>query len=832
MNQGMRANSVPVISSEGLSGDTALSCHSVHELTEKPGAKTPRSPGYVPQDYSVGRLEFQDSKRSTDELKSLARTSPPDRVVSQNPIGQHPMVGLSRTDTGRRRRILQPIGDSESRRSKPLKRLLYRLNKSATTSDLTPNDKSRESIEILSKQSSGGRKYMKIALNPKLYESEQLSTYKVNFQERKANHEGQKRIGRRSKTRINIETGTSGIPGRDSHLLDVTDDFSKKVKDEYPHLILGDGFSEPAVADISQTNNGYSPSKGNPKPELGPNIRESAAATLAIAQAHARTSGQVNISPERSGMQSRQHDSPVPTHGKSANRHTASSKGPHSVPIKFHLRPQRNSLPKTPRTSLDESSKLQDTSPMVNGKAKAISTISGTDSCADDVQSEIEPGEIMDAQREELIHGQGTFGYHTPASQKPPRSGPAPTRALPSLPETDDGSLPTAINMQSNGQLGATAQSAPSNSSQPKKSKSPSKGHRYRLSPIKNNIRTDASPTLALKPSQTLTDDFPQPPRSFAPACPDTSPDTSPARRNREVDISRVIAGLRVETHTCHDSSTSHEDDCHRVKTGGEGLDPSADPDKDDLYLPWQENRVERVKALRLRDMERLRSRQDSAIDSKSTEGENLSAQAQKSNNHKVAAPVYPTQSSVSLLENIEHLHLSTQLDPNNQRRRQSPPLHGHNNFSPIVIVAAQPPCPPSQPPLDATIDHTPVTRPSPARPSPISQPQLHPPSPHPSLNRAPTTSPFTVAGGHDPSSSSSRPHSYSSLDQSQAYTAELEARIAAMEKKSLLLERAFMAVIHATSSFGYSGANARVSGGSGCEGASWGSAPTQKNQE
>ncbi|KAL8654360.1 MAG: hypothetical protein Q9210_001555 [Variospora velana] len=792
-------------------------------MSEKLRSKTPRSPGYVPQDYSIGRLEFQDTKRSTDELKDFAQTSPPNRVVSQPVIERNPMHGLSRTDSGRRRRILESIADSDSRRSKPLKRLLYRLNKPATTSDLTPISVSKRSIEIASKQSSGGRKYMKIVFDPKLYTSNHPSAYKINFQE--------------------LENGRSGISEQHSHLLDSTEDYSKKLKAEYPHLILGNGFGEPAVAVVSETNEGYSPSKGIPEPELGPEFPESAAATLAMAQAHARTSEQVSKSPERRKVQCRQHGSTVPAHGNHANHWRPSSRGPHSVPIKFQMRPQRNSLPKTPRTSLDESNKLKDTSPVVNGKVKATSTVSGTDSFADDVQSEIEPGEIMNAQREEFIHGQGTFSYHTPTSQKPPRSGPAPTRALPSLPETHDSSVPMAIKTESNGHSGAHSQSAPSSSPKPTTSKSPSKGHRYRLSPVKNNTRKDVSPTLVLKPSPTLTDDFPRPPRSVVPAGPDRSPDGSPACRNREAYISRVMGGLRVDAQIRHDAAISHENGNHQVVAGVEEFPPSADPDKDNLYIPWYESRVNSVKALRLRDIERLRSRQDSAVSPKSTEGEILSAQAHEPKNTEVASPVCPTQSSPeTLLENTEPLHPYTHLDPNNKHRRQSPPLHPHSDFSPIVVVTSQPPCPPIDPALDASINTAPITRPSPApfaatsptKPNDISQPYLQPPSPRPSLNRDPTPSSFTAAGGQDLPSSSSRPYSYSSLNHSQSYTAELEARIAAMEKKNLLLERAFMAVIDATSSFGYSGASARISGGggSGCEAASGATAAMQKDRE
>ncbi|KAI4191569.1 MAG: hypothetical protein LQ346_004735 [Caloplaca aetnensis] len=774
-----------------------------------------------------------------DELKDLARSIPPDEIASQASIRGKVMAGLSRAESGHRRRLLESIADSDSLPSKPLKRLLYRLNRSATTPDLSPG------IDVTAKQSSGGRKYMKIVLNPTLYESVNPSTYKVNFQDLQATKKGHKRTGRRPKQRTHLDTDTSDLSPQASHLIDDTDDYGKKVKGEYPHLILGSEIHKPAKAWADQTNNaGYSPSKGIPKPELGPkfNIRDSATATLAIAQAHARGAGKVSLPPERTDSQSRQHLSPVRDRGGHADRRKGSSKGPYSVPIKFQMRPQRTSLPKTPRTSLDEPRKLKDTSPLVNGKPQASSTISGTDSCVEDFQSEIDPGEIMDARSAEIIHAQGTFGYHMRTSQKPPRAGPAPTRALPSLPEGHDSATPQAAKLESNNFLPTTSHPAAATSPKTKKLKSPPKGHRYRLSPIKNNIRKETScPTLQLKPSPNLHEQFPQPPQSLTPAAPRSSREPSPARRHREVDVTQVMAALHAETQDFSGPTSPTRDEFHRSISALEDAPPaeqttsdpntsevspltSPDPDKDHLYIPWQ-SRVERVKALKTRDLERLRSCQDSAVSSKSVDGNVDATAGADASSHEGAARKESTQSLFLPLQDTEDYHISTQ--PNTDNNKSTKPTSTSNAFSPIILVAEQPPCPsvhhllPSPSPfynLPANFSHpSSVANPIPHRDIYLPLPLM---AHHPTVT-ARTPSP-TIPGGQDPSASSSRPHShtsYASMLDPGSYTAELEARVLAMEKKNLLLEKALMTVINTTSGMA-------CGRGSGCERASWGTIP------
>ncbi|KAI4136529.1 MAG: hypothetical protein L6R39_007745 [Caloplaca ligustica] len=499
------------------------------------------------------------------------------------------------------------------------------------------------------------------------------------------------------------------------------------------------------------------------------------------------------------------------------------------------MRAQRNSLPRTPRTSLDEPGKVEDTSPVVNGKPQASSTISGTDSCVDDVQSEIDPGEIMNARSAEVIHRQGTFGYHGRAANKPPRSGPAPTRALPSLPEGHDG-----VVMHPSAKLTNLTPTAPASQAatgglpKTKGPQSPPKGHRYRLSPIKNNLRQETSIPHELEPSPKFTEEFPQPPQSLVPAVPDKSREASPARRNRKVDVSQVVAGLRTESQDLNQNAALFKgDDAHETLDlwnfpSVAGTEPSSehpvvlpqklsDPDENDLYIPWQASRVKRVKALKLRDMERLRSRQGSAISPKSLAGNNGVSTNPRSNG-EAADHKFSSQSlSLPPVQTTEDLRPLTQSDLSPNKRPSS--LSTRNELSPIIVIASQPPCPSKQPdrasPNSSHLNHTISPKAIGVRPPTLQCPVHSTLDPTPPLNRAP--SPTTA--GRQSSSCLHSQHSYTSLTNHTSYTAELEARIAAMEKKNLLLERAFMAVIDATAGFG-SALSGR--GSSGCERGSW----------
>ncbi|KAL8972314.1 MAG: hypothetical protein Q9183_000620 [Haloplaca sp. 2 TL-2023] len=774
----MRANSAPRLDSKPMSADLALSGPVASDQLEKARPKLmARSPGCLYNDNSVDRVEFQDRERSMAELKLFAQSAPPDHISSQPIFNRASLTALSRTDSGRRRRILEHISASGSLPSKPLQRLLG-LTRSATTSDLSQDNIPRGSVEIVSRETSRGRKYMKIALNPDLYESGNQSTNRVN--ELKVKGEKHRWVDRKARQGTKSKSDTSSGSGQASSLLQDSDDYCKRVMSEYPHLILGDEISEPVKMATTGTSNGikngYSPSKGIPKPELGPNSRDWQEATLASAQAHTRTqSGPVPKLLVRNRSPSRERRlSPIRKHASITARWKASSKGPHSVPIKLQMRPQRTSLPKTPRTSFEETSPVKDTSPVVNGKAVAASTTSISDS----IQSDAEPGEIMNAQSAEFFHAHGAFGHH---KRKPPKPGPAPTRALPSLPEGRDGGTPKSINDDT----AIPAIAIPSTRSQTdmsptsKTPKSPYKGHRYRLSPVKNSVPKDA-----LKPAAEITEGFPQPPRSLLPASPEKPRPTVSPRRNREVDIGEVRS---IDQHAESKgrlekalSSQPGPDDQPTSRTANEPLplrvsslptdsisdhSPNkADIEKNNLYLPWQESRLERVKALKARDMDRQRQRQQSAPhlqtqDTDSTHG------PKESHNLPLTAPG-PTQT-------------------------QHEPKPTSNAFSPIITIASHPPShgPPSPSPSHRNLIPPPLSTFTSAHPH---TPFLNLPHPHPSRTSSPSSINMNPSQNQNRYSNASVTTTYSNLD--------TETRLAALERRCRLLEKAFLAVVVAGS--------------------------------
>ncbi|KAL9636222.1 MAG: hypothetical protein Q9204_002344 [Flavoplaca sp. TL-2023a] len=865
--EGVRSSCAPLSGRTIIDGTSAI-----HASENGANEKTmlPRSPGYLPFDKSAGRLEFQDSKRSIDELKELARTSPPDQMVTKPTFTERKaMADLTRTHSGRRRRILEQIGGGGDHAQKPLRRL-FRLNRSATTSDLKGEGatgrsveltadgeelaRARECLRIASKHSSGGYKYTKIAISPKMYKNQTPSTYQVNFLESKAKGKSHNWIYRKSQPDANLDGDANGATGHISHSSEEKG-YGQEVMDEFPHLIVGSEINDPAKSVTNPASNGYSPSKGIPQlPEHG--LRDFTAATLATAQARARagSKGHLFRSPERQGTQSRQRESPIRKHGNHFARRRPSSKGPHSIPIKFQLRPQRASFPKTPRTSFDEPVAPKVSPPNVVKEtavqAVSCSSISPIESSPaksgrsfiDDCHSDAESGTIMNAQRAEFIQGQGAYAYHHPSSSRqPPKPGPAPTRALPSLPEGHDSSSPKSRVGKPSEDKNMLPSETPSGSgSSPKQQKSPPKsppkrGHRYRLSPVKNTVPSDSR---VLKPSPTFTEVFPQPPSSSTSLARKSSEAISPRTRTRPYDGGAVVTtgrALDLSTSPCNfnsaDSAARQPSTADSKSVNGgnssssssfvrqDGRDHKSqndtDAEKDNLYMPWHESRIERVRALKIRDMERARQ---GSVD----------FQRQRDDEEKIGFTAPARERGGTLIgEEIKHPERVSSLSAKGVEKdqRSSPEqkgaytekgdkrhfVGGKIEFSPIIVVAEQPPC------LTAV-----VNEPCSSDSRLMSQHNHHHQSTqnnHNQINPSHTHNLKPNGILHPTSSSSYRPTSphnphnpidnrYSNSNSSLPISptneiSALESRLAAMEKKNILLERAFLAVIDASCGFG-----------------------------
>ncbi|KAI4236350.1 MAG: hypothetical protein L6R40_006189 [Gallowayella cf. fulva] len=877
MERNIRASSAPLLGSGAM---TPLAREA--EEKEKGGEGYParypaRSAGCVFDDHSPGMTDWQDNRRRIDELEEFARTTPPDPMANKPtfPNGKA-ATELARTDSGRRRGILEHMsgtGGAGGLPPKPIKRL-FRMNRSVTSSDVGGEQMSRGSMdgkymkniprgsmEIASKHSSGGRKYMKIAVNPRMYRLDNPSTYKVNFKDK-----SHKWIHRNSQPRTGPELDGS-----------TSNDHDKKgVQQQHTHLNLERDRCDPAAKTgmgTGQANNGLSPSKRIPKPELG--VRDFAAATLAIAHARARGTaiiGPVSSSPERGGEKQRYHsgqcDGLVSPHEMQEIRkrgiqlahrkRTSSTQPPHSIPLKLQLRPQRTSVPQTPRTSLAEHPILKATypvspvppisppgspgppiSPVVNVTAKSSPGKSGS-SVADDLQSDAESGKIMNAQSAEVIQGQGSFAYYTRSSRQPPKPGPAPTRALPSLPEGHDAATPTSIKVEHKTLLASDPPSACGSSPKQKSAKSPPKRHRYRLSPVKNTMPTDSRIPFRLKPSPTFTEEFPQPPRTALPAMTARSPAPDMPARHGETADNEVVGGRLLPTPLMDDTAASHgaRDDL-KLSNGlyvplvvashtspperpDEPIQLSKDAEENNHYIPWQESREERVKALKARDMERLRAQQTGAAGQESN-NEKLDAAGEEryqdmQTDNPTEAKQLPNSQSPSALGTKDPPLLQPIKTTAEEENRRSI-ISTNNDFSPIIVVADQPPSAANHPRLPSPNHLSTIPDPSDQYPDYLGQPTstfkpngiVHPhhqqhahPSSSPNLlpNRTPSySSTFRLPQDPHPprhSNSSFTPTINAPTD----IEARLEARIAAMERKNLLLERAFLAVIDATSGF------------------------------
>ncbi|KAL8905486.1 MAG: hypothetical protein Q9171_006640 [Xanthocarpia ochracea] len=837
MDRNLRSSSAPLLGSTTMKVNS-VDCASKNEGNEEARAKhTPRSPGYFPNDNSLGRLEFENSEHVVNQLVEFARTTPPNHLSTKPtfPEGKA-TTDLTRTDSGRRRRILENIGGNGSHPQKPLKKL-FGLSRSVTTSDLSGQSIPRGSMDVASKHSSGGRKYMKIAINPKMYEFDNPSTYKVNFKETRTKGKTHRWIYRISQPRPDSDTDASSEPGHISHLSSGNDDHGKQVTDD---------ICDPAKTATNQASNGYSPSKGIPKPELG--IRDFMAATLATAEARTRrnlTSGHVSKSPEKLIKPSRQHESPIRKHGNHIGRRRTLSKGPYSVPIKFQLQPQRTSPPKTPRTSLDEpATTLKDTSPpAVNGTTKSSPTKSSPaksgSSFVDDGQSDAESGKIMNARRAEFIHGQGAYAYHNRSARTPPKPGPAPTRALPSLPEGHDGVTPLSTTNKRVENKNALPSEAPGHSPQHNAPKALHKGHRYRLSPVKNSIPADDSRIRAeLKPSPAFAREFPQPPTSSSLLLPRRSEEAISTRtitQKREVDVRSLKTGRSLDI-----SAAVAVGDCEGMAIlcpgdgGGDGanLDGVGGPsigrecgndecesdaaqgktvkekekEKEGVYLPWQEGRVERIRAIKVRDLERVRARERS-VDVKQGGGEKMGFVGRGGGDGDAGTgDALETKYPPRISSAAKGTHLSKQVKPAPQKEDRNSHASTKNDFSPIIVVAEQHPYTPnnnlSNP---STLSNDTATTNTNIHQFKINHhnTQL---SQHDNLDNDISNSvllPSRPPIQQQQQQQQNHTHSHSSaLD----IETRLEARIVAMERKNRLLERAFWAVIEASSGGGGSG--------------------------
>ncbi|KAA6414192.1 MAG: hypothetical protein FRX48_02554 [Lasallia pustulata] len=272
-----------------------------------------------------------------------------------------------------------------------------------------------------------------------------------------------------------------------------------------------------------------------------------------------------------------------------------------------------------------------------------------------DIPSDSSSGVILSTQSAEYMRAQGIPGQHSSAAmRKPPKPGPAPTRALPSLPEGQDGI--TMVHRASVDTRSPTIRIEPSPERSlpmefPSPPRSPSKQQRHSHSDITDNEQEKACTLIKSatvpQPHWALSSNPPKPPPTNQisrqpnqpPSAMSMSPSTIAAWRRRRFTTTTALKRRDLERgrvrHTTHKSLDTFT-----------AVDPSPDPASKHTDTPREESHTSA----------------DDDDDEDDTASEN---KLQRFND--------PSSSS---------------------RHQQKPPTHPyhHSSLSPIMLIAAQPP--------------------------------------------------------------------------------------------------------------------------------------------
>lgn len=173
--------------------------------------------------------------------------------------------------------------------------------------------------------------------------------------------------------------------------------------------------------------------------------------------------------------------------------------------------------PITPQHSAQNSIETKKSPCSILKHSRAPSAFSAHGSIADDGQSDVGSIEIMNAQSAEIVRVPGVAGFFARSTAKLPKPGPAPTRALPSLPEGYDG--PAGALGRANGGSPTRMGTEPTLARSPVKVPPSSPNGGYRYSPCRSPAKPLAVPS---EPNGTLEHQ-----RSFS----DSSP-TMPSQRS------------------------------------------------------------------------------------------------------------------------------------------------------------------------------------------------------------------------------------------------------------------------------------------------------------
>lgn len=597
-----------------------------------------------------------------------------------------------------------------------------------------------------------GRMYSQIGLDDKqMYEVGNSSTYQINY-----------RKAPMASTTAHVSNGTiNEKPIASSEKLydpapqlDIVNDYGAGISKEWPPELLESGETKlPQEAEAETRNKSSSPSNCLPKPGTGPRVRDFASSRLArsprsLAATVARQPSPILEIPHPALFWTHPHVSVAHTNDTpNMNGGRASpSVNTSSIPIRSQVRLQA-SPPKTPRRSRQKSSLEMAMSPTLGGHSKTPSMLSGNESTVDDVQSDAESAIVLEAQSAEFVRAHGTAGFYN-GFVKPPKPGPAPTRALPSLPEGRDGS--TTVQRGSIDSARGRISLDSGSGSSPKKipPKSPARRYGYLPSSIVASMVPSTSPRKSLDSGTKY------------------EPSQTPATEQR-----KSSSPLLPPNDLLH-----------------EAVSPATLEQR-------QYRRTSSTKALKMRDLERIKARRAATSPAVLPDVKSMNQQEEPGETLYLPSTRYSGKpfSAVHRPPGSHFSDLSAEISPPNEKAKST------NEISPIILVAEQEPIlasgvnlHDSQQATSGSIAPLPLQPPnSPATP-PLTLPLHFPVPPLPSLEPPPESSlePLFDPLTHRISMS------HADLE------ARLEARISALEKKNVLLEKAFLAVLNTSATF------------------------------
>lgn len=734
---------------------------------------TARSPGFAHAADTLDRREYATKKENLTALQDFLRSGTPTTAATMAIKGDQD-VEAARKESKRRKRALSLFSRSGLKQLRRGTGGSGQQDEVSLARNVARNVAMRESRG--GKEFKGGKKYFQIAVGS----TEMLAWDKNNID---ANVVNRRKKDEDEKIESDQLAGWSGITTKaieEASTLPTfepmrnADDHDSEMPKEFPRSIIGSGKPKPQRESETMTRekDGHVKMKHPmPRHDMEPYERDFATNGSAISSglvpSYAKCPSPFIMASDCTPTASA-HDVPLDLRKniRESGARTPTSKSQLSAPVPASIpsRP-RAAIPQTPQHSAQNSTEVAK-SPSIDRQSKAPSVFSANGSIAESVQSDVDSGVITKAQSVEFIRAQGAAGYYSGGPRQPPKPGPPPTRALPSLPEGHDGSNSGIGRPNNSSQSRSSIESALRRSPNKVPSNSPTKG-RYQYSPMK---RTVPKPTAICFEREASV----QPQQQLSPS-PEIVQSTRPAVP-----------------------------------------EPCRDPLVNDSSLTVLERkqvkRARSTKALKMRDIERARSRQGSFSVAESN------PIGSKEEKHE-GTVVLPT---VSDAYNFRSFLPMTGNQVSRFSDLSSPTLHDQdpgrtaNGLSPIILVAEQEPeLVINDARLPSDLSHFSKKRSArggtenvstgEALDEKVAAPRLpsNCPDRETSLNSIIAgrrrIKRETYHSGHTAFSEQDHSPSITTTD----LEAKLEARVAALEKKNGLLHRLFLAMLDTSPTLG-----------------------------